>query len=348
MHVSIDDFWKLAATSELLSPSECEQLHGAFAGLKEADRQADARSLAEWLVATGKLTRYQAALLSAGRPGPFVFGPFVITDRIDNGRLARVYRATYNSSQKALLVFLAQLTDDANQHQQLVELAQAAVAVKNPHVSRTHRVVRHRSRTFIVVEDLEGESLQEMLARQKLAQPAACRLGFQLALGLVAMHAENLVHGSVCPQNIWIDAAGTAKLLQFPLLPAEGRLKRREPPLVDYLAPELADRGERATVLSDVYGLGCTLYKLLTGHAPYRGPGYSSVFQKMKGHIEAPLPSIADKRSDIPAELVAVLERMLAKAADDRFATPAEVAAALEFLAAEHDLQALARTVLGK
>lgn len=310
MHVSIDDFWKLAATSELLSPSECEELHGAFTGLKEAARQADARSLAEWLVATGKLTRYQAALLSAGRPGPFVLGPFVITDRIDNGRLARVYRATYNSSQKALLVFLAQLTDDANQHQQLVELAQAAVAVKNPHVSRTHRVVRHRSRTFIVVEDLEGESLQEMLARQKLAQPAACRLGFQLVLGLVAMHAENLVHGSVCPQNIWIDAAGTAKLLQFPLVSVEGRLKRREPPLVDYLAPELADRGERATVLSDVYGLGCTLYELVAGRPVFPG---GTLPQKIARH-RAEFPQRLDQLNPkIPEELADLVAEMLAK-----------------------------------
>ncbi|MEX0676315.1 MAG: protein kinase [Pirellulales bacterium] len=333
MHVSIDDFWKLVAASELISPSECEELHAAFAGLRGAARQANARSLAEWLVATGKLTRYQAALLSAGRPGPFVFGPFVITDRVENGRLARFYRATYNGSQQALLVFLAQLTDDANQHEQLAELAQAAAAVKNPHVSRTYRAVRHRSQTFIVVEGLEGESLEELRARQRIARPAACQLGFQLALGLVAMHSEHLVHGSVCPRNIWIDTSGTAKLLQFPLVPTEGQLNRRELPLVDYLAPELADAGEPATPLTDIYGLGCTLFELVAGRPVFAG----GTPQQKSARQRAEFPQRLDKlHPEIPEELADLVAEMLAKDPLLRCQTASQVAHLLAPFTAGH------------
>ena len=69
MSASIDDFWKLAAASELFSADECRALGEAFAGLKGAGQQANARSLSQWLVATGKLTDYQAAVLSSGRAG---------------------------------------------------------------------------------------------------------------------------------------------------------------------------------------------------------------------------------------------------------------------------------------
>ena len=73
MPVSIDDFWKLAAASELVSVDECRQLAAAFADLKGASRQANSKSLAEWLVATGRLTRYQAGVLALGRPGPALY-----------------------------------------------------------------------------------------------------------------------------------------------------------------------------------------------------------------------------------------------------------------------------------
>lgn len=310
MPVSMDDFWKLAEASELLSPGQCAELRGEFAGLKGAAQQANTRSLAQWLVATGRLTRYQAALLASGRPGPFVFGPFVVTECIENGRLAQTFRATYNSNNKVLLVFLSQLTDEPSQYARLVELAQAAAAVKNPHASRTYRAVRQRSQTFIVVEGLEGESLGERLAQQKVAPQEACRLGFQAALGLVAMHAENLVHGAVCPANIWVDPAGTAKLLQFPLVPTEGNLRRREPPLVDYLAPELIDGQQRADALADIYGLGCTLFELIAGRVPFPGGTPQQRLARHRSEFPQRLDEI-DPR--IPEELADLVSDMLAK-----------------------------------
>jgi hypothetical protein len=332
MPVSIAEFWKLAEASELLSGEACAALQSEFASLKGAAQQANARSLAQWLVARGRLTRYQASLLAAGRPGPFVFGPFVVTDRIDEGRLARVFRATHNGSDKALVVFLAQLTDDPQEHQHLIDLAQAAAAVKNAHVSRTYRAVRHRSQTFIVVEALVGESLQELLVRQKPTTAEACRLGFQAALGLVAMHAAGLAHGAVSPANIWIGTDGAAKVLQFPLVPPADKLRRREPLLVDYLAPELADPPEPATPLADIYSLGCVLFEILSGRVPFPG---GTPEQKIARH-GAEFPQRLDELNpQIPEELADLVAEMMAKDPLLRCQTASHVAHLLAPFASE-------------
>ncbi len=130
MHVSIDDFWKLLAASELQTRHDCEALAREFANLRAATGQANSKSLAEWLVASGKLTRYQAAVLLTGRPGPFRFGPFVVTERIEKGRLARLFRDRYEDTQPVLLVLLSLLTDDVHDYQSLADLANSAAAVR--------------------------------------------------------------------------------------------------------------------------------------------------------------------------------------------------------------------------
>ena len=89
------------------------------------------------------------------------------------------------------------------------------------------------------------------------------------------------------------------------------------------------------------YGLGCTLYELLAGQAPFARPGYDSAFQKMKAHVEAPVPPIQEPRPDVPEQLASALERMLAKDRADRFVSAAGVVAALRPFAAGADLAGL-------
>ena len=109
----------------------------------------------------------------------------------------------------------------------------------------------------------------------------------------------------------------------------------------DYMAPEQAFDSHTVDIRADIYSLGCTLYKLLTGHAPFSGPEYDNPMKKMVAHMQTPVPPVAGVRSDMPKGLVAVLDRMLAKKPDERFATPAEVAAAIAPFAEGCDLPQL-------
>jgi hypothetical protein len=97
----------------------------------------------------------------------------------------------------------------------------------------------------------------------------------------------------------------------------------------DYMAPEQASDSHAVDIRADIYSLGCTLYKLLTGHAPFSDRQHETPLKKLMAHIQEPVPPIRQRRPDVPEALAEVLDRMLGKSPADRYATPAEVADAL-------------------
>ena len=110
---------------------------------------------------------------------------------------------------------------------------------------------------------------------------------------------------------------------------------------VDYMAPEQASDAHAVDIRADIYSLGCTLYKLLTGCAPFSGPKHRNDLQKLLGHVNDTARPVCLLRSDVPPELAAVVERMMAKSPTDRFSTPAEVATAITPFAKGCDLEHL-------
>ena len=242
-------------------------------------------------------------MLTAGRPGPFVFGQFVIQEQIDSGRLAPWFRAIVKD-RKCLVVFVAQLSADRGQFEAIAERAYWAISVKSPHVSGVLRFDDSQP-PFIAVENLEGQSLRELLAVRPCSLEEACRIGFQAALGLVALHAQHVSHRGVRPENLWVETSGTTKLLQFPC--------RTDPldtaPLgllaVDYLAPELSDEGQAPDELADVYALGCTLYELISGSVPFPGGGVREKIVRHQSEIPRRLDELCPGTPEDVADLVA-------------------------------------------
>ncbi|MGZ9275132.1 MAG: serine/threonine protein kinase, partial [Nitrospira sp.] len=114
----------------------------------------------------------------------------------------------------------------------------------------------------------------------------------------------------------------------------------------DYVAPEQAKDARHADVRSDIYSLGCTLFKLLAGRAPFSGEEYDTFTKKVLAHHGTPAPPIEDLRSDVSPEVAAVLAKMLAKSPDDRYQTPNELGLALAPLSAGANLKALIASAL--
>jgi serine/threonine protein kinase len=108
------------------------------------------------------------------------------------------------------------------------------------------------------------------------------------------------------------------------------------------MAPEQCMDPHAVDIRADVYGLGCTLYELLAGQPPFARPGCESAFQKMKAHVEAPVPPIQEPRPDVPERLATSLGRMLAKDRAARFPSTAEVVRAVQPFAAGAELAVLA------
>src|SRR4029079_6399369 len=174
----------------------------------------------------------------------------------------------------------------------------------------------------------------------------------QAAVGLHHAHENSLVHRDIKPSNLMLTTGPSGpqvKLLDLglALLCVEQSAvngitgSNQMMGTADYMAPEQVGDSHTIDIRADVYSLGCTLYKLITGHTPFCGSQYGSSLQKMVGHLRDSIPPVTNHRRDVPTALVLVLDRMLAKRPDDRFATPAEVVAAIAPFCMGHSLKRL-------
>src|SRR4051812_44954946 len=104
MNVTVDDFWSLLIASQLVSASSAPDLQERF-NESQGGMPATSLTLAQYLIAENILSRYQAKILLAGRPGPFVYGDYTINDRITEGRLQGLFRATHPGTKHRVLLF---------------------------------------------------------------------------------------------------------------------------------------------------------------------------------------------------------------------------------------------------
>src|SRR5581483_9094443 len=152
------------------------------------------------------------------------------------------------------------------------------------------------------------------------------------------------MHRDVKPSNLMVSQRGVVKILDLGLARIEHSLAVPLPAgnaeittsgqvlgPVDYMAPEQSYDSRAADYRSDIYSLGCTLYRLLTGHPPFAG---ETMMQKLLAHREQPIPVLREKRGDVPPALDALYQRMVAKLPEERPQSMTEVIDALESLLA--------------
>ena len=184
------------------------------------------------------------------------------------------------------------------------------------------------------MEYIEGEDLAKLVKRQgPLPVAHACHYISQAAMGLQAAHLLGMVHRDIKPHNLIRTRRGkppVVKILDFGLAKAV----RSEETATDltglgmlgtpaFMAPEQAVDAARADIRADIYGLGCTLYFLLTGTPPFSG---NSHFAVLKQHGSAAAPPLTKLRPGTPPELDAIAAKMLAKDPAKRYQQPIDVA----------------------
>jgi len=202
-------------------------------------------------------------------------------------------------------------------------------------------------RHFLVTEFVDGVDLSRLVrSGGPLPIPDACEIVRHAALGLQHAHSHDLVHRDVKPSNLMLNSAGIVKLLDLglarlrPETPVEADVTTSGQIMgsADYMSPEQCLDARDADARADIYSLGCTLYFLLAGRAPFSGPECDTFAKKIVAHAREPIPPIC---RDIPSGLAAVLERMLAKEPEDRPPQAVDVVAAVTPFAAGADLAAL-------
>ncbi|POX52058.1 protein kinase [Streptomyces sp. Ru72] len=192
---------------------------------------------------------------------------------------------------------------------------------------------------YLAMEFLDGETLRDLIEEERqLPVSWVAAIGAQMAYGLATAHAADVVHRDLKPANVMLTRGGTVKVLDFGMGrivddPDEARLTSTGVSVgtARYMAPEQF-QARQVTQAADLYALGCVLYEMLVGVPPFTS---ESPYELARKHLEAEPTPLAVIRSEIPAELIRLVGRLLAKDPADRPADAAEVRDALLPLAVQ-------------
>ncbi len=266
------------------------------------------------------------------------FGDYEILEPLASGGMGGVYLATHvTSGDRVALKVLDPLF--AN-HPEIVErlYAERAVSATASHPGLVEIRAADRSSDnvpYLVMEYLDGETLADKIGDGDLELPTILGIGAQIAAALAAMHEVGIVHCDVKPENLFVLDRLTwsgwprVKVIDFGVSRSIHEVVDEDTAIAGtpaYMAPEQW-RGEPVPA-SDVYALGCVLYELLTGNAPFDG----SLPELMIAHREQRPARPSWLRANLPGELERLVLRSLAKTAADR-PTMADLAQALDDLA---------------
>jgi serine/threonine protein kinase len=317
--------------SNLLKPDDMDALTSS-ADVPDADAEAIARDL----VARKLLTPYQAKKLWKGEGGDLFLNQYVLMDKLGEGGMGEVFRARHTRLERdvALKVMRREKLKNPEAVKRFRREIKASAALAHENVVMAYDADQSGDVHFFAMEYVDGNTLDKIVHEKgPLSVGEACDYVRQAALGLQHAHEKGLIHRDIKPGNLLLDKFGVVKISDLGLVLIEetgedpSRITREGLTVgtPDFVAPEQARNPRGADIRADIYSLGCSFYYLLAGDVPF--PGGTPTEKMLRHSREAvPLP----KRSDLPAEVMAVLVRMTARKPEDRLQTPAEVAVALE------------------
>jgi serine/threonine-protein kinase len=258
-----------------------------------------------------------------------------IERELGRGGMAVVYQAHDIALQRsvAVKVLYPELVDQEGVAERFIREARTVAALQHPHVVSVYGVRSGNGIYAIVMQFVAGHSLESLLlVGDPLPLAQGARLLAQVASGLEHAHSRGVVHRDVKPANVLVDTAGQAYVSDFGIARRDDGLVVTKTGMVlgtwGYMAPEQR-AGERVTTAADQYALGMMAFELLTGHLPFKG----EPDQVLRAHMETPPPSLRSLRPAIPADVDAVVLRMLAKDPAERLPSLAVAIAAFEALA---------------
>jgi serine/threonine protein kinase len=334
---TIEDFLEVVRRSNQVDTA---RLEAYMASRRQTEGlPGEPQRLAALLVREGLLTNFQAEQFLQGKWRGFAIGGYRILERLGSGGTGTVYLAEHQVMKRrvAIKVLPAPYAAEPGVLERFLREAQAAAALDHPNIVRAYDFRSEGGLHFLVMEYVEGLSLQELLSRQgALSLPQACDYARQAALGLQHAHEAGLVHRDVKPANLLVDVTGTVKLLDLGLARyapegTESLTRQFDEGVVmgtaDYLAPEQALNLHAVDSRADVYSLGATLYALLAGEPPFAA---GTVTQKLLWHqMREPRP-LRQACPQVPEALERLVARMMVKDPARRFQSLAAVADALE------------------
>jgi serine/threonine-protein kinase len=234
----------------------------------------------------------------------------------------------------ALKVVRAGLASDPAFLALLKQEIRLARKITHRYVLRTHDFGECDGIPYVTMEYLKGITLRSLLeGRGRLPLALALRITRQVAEGLEAAHGVGVVHRDIKPANVLFDVRGDAKIMDFGLAaPVAAVIARESGHLIGsprYMSPEQIQGGP-VDARTDLYALGVMLFELCSGLPPFDSP---SINELLTLHLEAPVPPLTEALPGLPADLEALVGRLMAKCQADRPQSAAEVVEILKMLA---------------
>ncbi|MBS1826921.1 MAG: protein kinase [Acidobacteria bacterium] len=247
-------------------------------------------------------------------------------------------RDTRLGREVAIKILSTEHSLDPDQRKRFLLEARAASALNHPNIVSIHDINRCGGQDYIVMEYVRGTPLSAMIPPCGLPVADTLRIAAQVAGALAAAHREGIVHRDVKPSNVMVDSTGVAKILDFglaKLIPSLWHGEGANGPrtlhgvilgTIWYMSPEQAS-GAEVDTRSDLFSFGSMLFEMLTGRKAFVGENDLATLRLICCEAPPPLDSL---RSDVPAELCGLVQRLLEKDPAKRPATMAQVVAELE------------------
>lgn len=341
MTLTLDQFVRNLARSGLMSSTEVTAF---LDGCQAEQRPQDASALAEGLVAAKKLTPYQATAISQGKHRGLTFDEYLILEKLGEGGMGVVFKAQHRRMKRVVAIKMlpAGRLKSPEAVKRFYREVEAAARLSHPNIVTAYDAREQDGLHYLVMEYVEGRDLGTVHSEQQELLDVGQVVGYilQAARGLEYAHKHGVVHRDVKPGNLLVDQEGTVKILDMGLARVSemtdlgectcgDRLTKCGQMMgtCDYMAPEQAEDAHRADHRSDIYSLGCTLYRLLASQPIFPG---DSFIQVLMAHRTAPIPSLCCARRDVPESLETVFGKMVAKQPEDRYQSMSEVIADLE------------------
>lgn len=251
---------------------------------------------------------------------------YEIQRRIGAGGMGMVYAAVDKRLERPVAIkVMHEGLEDAGLRERLWREARAAAATQHPGVCQVYEVGEHEGRLFIVMELLQGQTLEDRLQYGRMEPDEAVRIGLALLDTLAALHRRQLLHRDIKPSNVFLLDDGRTKLMDFGLVRPSPRVGDGDPDATaltrpgigvgtpGYMSPEQA-LGEELDERSDLFAVGVVVYEAIHGKRPFRGGNAIEIMNAVLKERPAPL-----RGSPFVEALSRIVLRAMARNREDRY-----------------------------
>lgn len=331
--ITLKKFVELLQKSGLIEDQTLRDVLVQYREEQGGDPLNDVDHVSQRLIADNLITHWQCDKILDQKYKGFYLGKYKLLGHLGTGGMSSVYLAEHviMRQQRAIKVLPKKKVDDKTYLDRFHLEARAIASLSHPNIVAAHDIDEDNGTHFLVMEYVNGKELNEIVAESgPFDFKAAADFIAQAADGIAHAHERGLVHRDVKPSNLLLDQDNIVKVLDLGL----ALFKEEEFSLTiafnekilgtaDYLAPEQAVNSHNVDYRADIYGLGCSLYYALTGHAPFPT---GTLAERILKHQTTMPESVSKIRKDCPLALQAILNGMLKKRPENRIQTMGQVA----------------------